>query len=105
MNCRLGAVRDLKPFSFVHAADLHLGYSQYGLEVRREDFDRAFQELVDKALELKPDFMIIARDLFHQARSSNSPRAVTHSDAFAEKAEHVIRLEKEMGQSKISVEK
>jgi DNA repair protein SbcC/Rad50 len=31
--------------------------------------------------------------------------AVTHSDAFAEKAEHVIRLEKEMGQSKISVEK
>lgn len=31
--------------------------------------------------------------------------AVTHSDAFAEKAEHVIRLEKETGQSKISVEK
>jgi len=31
--------------------------------------------------------------------------AVTHSDAFAEKAEHVVRLEKEMGQSKISVEK
>jgi exonuclease SbcC len=31
--------------------------------------------------------------------------AVTHSDAFAEKAEHVIRLEKELGQSKISVEK
>jgi len=64
-------VRSLKPFSFVHAADLHLGYSQYGLEVRREDFDRAFQELVDKTLELKPDFMIIAGDLFHQARPSN----------------------------------
>jgi exonuclease SbcC len=31
--------------------------------------------------------------------------AVTHSDAFAEKAEHVIRLEKEAGASKISVEK
>ncbi len=31
--------------------------------------------------------------------------AVTHSDAFAEKAEHVVRLEKELGQSKISVEK
>lgn len=31
--------------------------------------------------------------------------AVTHSDAFAEKAEHVIRLEKEAGVSKISVEK
>lgn len=64
-------MRSLKPFSFVHAADLHLGYAQYGLEVRREDFDRAFQELVDKTLELKPDFMIIAGDLFHQARPSN----------------------------------
>jgi exonuclease SbcC len=31
--------------------------------------------------------------------------AVTHSDAFAEKAEHVIRLEKELSQSRISVEK
>ncbi|MGB9959837.1 MAG: AAA family ATPase [Candidatus Bathyarchaeales archaeon] len=31
--------------------------------------------------------------------------AVTHSEAFAEKAEHVIRVEKEDGQSKIYVEK
>lgn len=31
--------------------------------------------------------------------------AVTHSEAFAEKAEHVIRLEKEAGISKITVEK
>jgi exonuclease SbcC len=30
--------------------------------------------------------------------------AVTHSEAFAEKAEHVIRLEKESGESKISIE-
>jgi len=61
----------LKAFSFVHAADFHLGYSQYGLEVRREDFDRAFQELVDKTIELKPDFMIVAGDLFNHARPSN----------------------------------
>jgi exonuclease SbcD len=61
----------LKAFSFVHAADLHLGYSQYGLEARREDFDRAFEELVDKTIELKPEFLIIAGDLFHQARPSN----------------------------------
>jgi exonuclease SbcC len=31
--------------------------------------------------------------------------AVTHSEAFAEKAEHVIRVEKEAGESKISIEK
>jgi len=31
--------------------------------------------------------------------------AVTHSEAFAEKAEHVIRLEKEAGASRVSIEK
>ena len=62
----------MRAFSFVHAADLHLGYLQYGLEARREDFDKTFQELVDKTIELKPDFMIIAGDLFHQARPSNT---------------------------------
>ena len=66
-----GVTDKLKPFSFVHASDLHLGYAQYGLEARRQDFDNAFKELVDKAIELKPDFMIIAGDLFHQARPSN----------------------------------
>jgi DNA repair exonuclease SbcCD nuclease subunit len=62
----------LKRFSFIHAADLHLGYAQYNLETRREDFDRAFQELVNKSLELKPDFLIIAGDIFQQARPLNS---------------------------------
>ena len=62
----------MKAFSFVHAADLHLGYAQYGLETRRQDFDDTFTELVDKTIELKADFLIIAGDLFHQARPSNT---------------------------------
>ena len=62
----------MKPFSFVHTADLHLGYEQYNLDTRREDFYRAFQEVVDKTIDLKPDFMIIAGDLFQHARPSNS---------------------------------
>jgi len=61
----------VKPFSFVHVADLHLGYAQYNLEERRQDFENAFSEVVDKTIELKPDFMIIAGDLFQQARPSN----------------------------------
>ena len=61
----------MKPFSFVHVADLHLGYEQYNLAIRREDFNRAFMEVVDKTLELKPDFMIIAGDLFQHARPAN----------------------------------
>ena len=61
----------MKPFSFVHVADLHLGYEQYNLEARREDFVRAFEEVVEKTLELKPDFMILAGDIFHHARPAN----------------------------------
>ena len=61
----------MKPFNFVHAADLHLGYAQYNLDVRREDFNVAFRELVDKTIGLKPDFMIIAGDIFEHARPSN----------------------------------
>jgi exonuclease SbcD len=61
----------MEPFSFVHASDLHLGYAQYNLDVRREDFNLAFRELVDKTIELKPDFMIIAGDIFEHARPSN----------------------------------
>ena len=62
----------MKPFSFVHTADLHLGYSQYNLDVRRRDFNNAFGELVDKTIKLKPDFMIISGDIFEHARPSNS---------------------------------
>ncbi len=62
----------MKAFNFVHASDLHLGYAQYGLETRRQDFDNAFTELVDKTLELRADFLVIAGDLFHQARPSNT---------------------------------
>ena len=51
---------------------MHLGYSQYGLEARRKDFDKAFQEMVDRTVTLKPDFVVIAGDLFHHARPSNS---------------------------------
>ena len=62
---------NLRKFSFVHVADTHLGYEQYNLSERREDFDRAFAEVIDKTIELKPNFMIIAGDLFHHARPLN----------------------------------
>ncbi|NIR87564.1 DNA repair exonuclease [Candidatus Bathyarchaeota archaeon] len=62
----------MKPFSFVHVADLHLGYTQYNSDVRREDFNAAFREVVDKTVDLKPDFMLIAGDLFQHARPSNT---------------------------------
>jgi len=51
---------------------LHLGYAQYNLDVRRRDFNNVFGELVDKTIELEPDFMILAGDIFEHARPSNS---------------------------------
>jgi len=85
----------LNPFSFVHVADLHLGYEQYNLATRREDFDRAFHEVVEKTIELKPDFMIIAGDLFHHARPSNTTleRAISNFKRLKEAGIPVLAVE------------
>jgi DNA repair exonuclease SbcCD nuclease subunit len=53
---------------------------QYHLDARREDFSRAFEEVVNKAVELKPEFMIIAGDLFEEPRPSNQTLATTIRD-------------------------
>ena len=61
----------MKPFRFVHASDAHLGYMQYNLLERREDFLNAFREFVEKTKELSPDFVIFAGDLFDDPHPSN----------------------------------
>ena len=49
---------------FVHMADVHLGFRQYGLVERAEDFSRAFESAIKYCVEVKPDFVLIAGDLF-----------------------------------------
>lgn len=56
-------------FRFIHAADIHLGYEQYNLEKRADDFARAYLAVVHHALEVRPDFVLIAGDLFHKANA------------------------------------
>ncbi|MDE2930942.1 MAG: exonuclease SbcCD subunit D [Chloroflexota bacterium] len=51
---------------FLHAADIHLGYQQYGLEQRYDDFTEAFQWVVDTALDERVDFLLLAGDLFEK---------------------------------------
>lgn len=60
-----------------HIADPHLGYRAYnrvtsqGLNRREADVFRAFQTAFARMVEVKPDIILIAGDLFHVVRPSN----------------------------------
>ena len=51
---------------FIHIADTHLGYEQYGLRERFNDFSRAFWKIIDDAIDREVDFIVIAGDLFNK---------------------------------------
>jgi DNA repair exonuclease SbcCD nuclease subunit len=52
--------------TFVHTADNHLGYEQYGFKARFNDFALAFYSVIDDAIARKADLVIIAGDLFNK---------------------------------------
>lgn len=51
---------------FVHTADNHLGYEQYGVKERFNDFSHAFWAIIDDAIARKADLFVIAGDLFNK---------------------------------------
>lgn len=67
-----------------HLADLHLGYRAYhrlngrGTNVREADVAEAFRRAVRRVVELRPDLVLVAGDVFHTVRPSNAAIA----DAF-----------------------
>jgi DNA repair protein SbcD/Mre11 len=67
----------------VHLSDLHLGFRQYqrltpvGINQREADVAGTFKSAVDKTIELEPDLVLIAGDLFHTVRPSNP--AILHA--------------------------
>ncbi len=67
-----------------HLADLHLGYRAYhrltprGVNVREADVADAFRQAVAQLTELRPDLVLVAGDVFHTVRPSNTAIA----DAF-----------------------
>jgi DNA repair exonuclease SbcCD nuclease subunit len=52
--------------TFFHTADNHLGYEQYGLKERFNDFAKAFLAVVDAAIERRADCFLVAGDLFNK---------------------------------------
>jgi DNA repair exonuclease SbcCD nuclease subunit len=52
--------------SFIHVADIHLGYEQYGVRERYNDFSRAFWDIMQEAVERNVTFVAIAGDLFNK---------------------------------------
>jgi DNA repair exonuclease SbcCD nuclease subunit len=61
-----------------HLADLHLGYRAYhrstarGVNQREADVADAFRRAVARVVELRPDLVLVAGDVFHSVRPSNT---------------------------------
>jgi hypothetical protein len=61
----------------VHLADLHLGYRQYqrltpgGINQREADVARTFVRAIDAVIDLAPDVVLLAGDIFHVVRPTN----------------------------------
>src|SRR5690606_25661818 len=51
---------------FLHMADCHLGYRQYNLRERFNDFGLAFHNVVDTALAEEGEFVLLAGDLLQK---------------------------------------
>ncbi|MEO6760475.1 MAG: DNA repair exonuclease, partial [Saprospiraceae bacterium] len=65
----------------LHFSDTHLGYQAFdlvneqGINAREQDVYDAFERVVDRVLELRPDVVIHSGDFFHRPSPSN--RALT----------------------------
>ncbi|MDQ6717002.1 MAG: DNA repair exonuclease [Gemmatimonadota bacterium] len=67
----------------VHLSDIHLGFRQYqrlaesGLNQREVDVARTFRRIIEKVIELRPDIVVVAGDVFHTVRPTN--QAILHA--------------------------
>jgi DNA repair exonuclease SbcCD nuclease subunit len=67
----------------VHLSDIHLGFRQYqrltptGINQRETDVATSLRRVIDKVIELRPDIVLIAGDVFHTVRPTNP--AILHA--------------------------
>lgn len=62
-----------------HISDTHLGFRQYNLEEREEDFYRVYNELVEKLIEEHIDLVVHSGDLFESPRPPTKALLVVQS--------------------------
>lgn len=72
---------------FLHTADWHLGYRQYGMNVREADFMKPLDEIAEIAMRESVDAVVVAGDMFDNARPPAS--AVKAAKEFGRKMEGV----------------
>jgi exonuclease SbcD len=53
---------------FIHMADTHLGYRQYGLSERENDFFEVFEDIIEETVKERPDFVVHSGDFFEYSR-------------------------------------
>ena len=67
----------------LHLSDLHLGFRQFqrttqtGINQREADVADVFRHLVEQAIALKPELIVVAGDVFHTVRPTNP--AIIHA--------------------------
>jgi DNA repair exonuclease SbcCD nuclease subunit len=54
--------------TLLHTGDTHVGYQQYHSPERRADFRRAFEQVIEDAIDRDVDAVVHAGDLFHDRR-------------------------------------
>ena len=83
----------------VHLSDIHLGFRQYqrqtpaGINQREADVAMSLRRVIDLVVELRPELVLIAGDVFHTVRPTNP--AILH--AFLEFA----RLKRELPEARV----
>jgi DNA repair exonuclease SbcCD nuclease subunit len=74
---------DADAMRLVHLSDIHLGFRQYqrqtraGINQREADVATSLRRVIDVVIELRPDLVLIAGDVFHTVRPTNP--AILHA--------------------------
>jgi DNA repair exonuclease SbcCD nuclease subunit len=67
----------------IHLSDIHLGFRQYqrqtgsGINQREADIAASLRRVIDKIIQLEPDLVLVAGDVFHTVRPTNP--AILHA--------------------------